>query len=248
MEAAGYIALARQDALWRQMSSVAHNIANMNTAGFKREGMMFTEYVVKTDNQESLFDRRVAYPQDFGMVRDMADGPMQTTENPLDVAIQGEGFFAVETENGPRYTRNGHFKLDIDGQIVDTNGNPVLSNAGQPFFIAPNETQIEIARDGTVSTENGPIGQLQVVRFDNPRDMQLEGGHLLAPPPGAQPQPVDRVQLSQGMIEQSNVDPITEITRMIKVQRSYESIQQMIDEENERQKEAINTFTQLARG
>jgi len=242
MENAGYIALSRQTALWRQMDQVANNIANVNTAGFKSEQMLFTDYVAKVRTDRSLFRDKVAYTQDFGTVRDLSEGAFNATGNSFDVAIKGEGYFTVEDMNGDRfYTRNGHFKLDADGQLVTTSGELLISEAEQPIIMAPNEREITVARDGTVSTENGPVGRLKLATFEDEREMKRAGNGLYSVE-GMDPQPVENPHLVQGMLEGSNVNPVLEMTRMIDVQRSYEQAQKMIDNEHERRRSTIQAY------
>ncbi len=242
MENAGYIALSRQTALWRQMDQIANNMANVNTAGFKGERVLFTDYLAKVRTDRSLFRDTIAYTEDFGMVRDLSEGALQTTGNPLDVAIKGDGYFAVENQDGQRfYTRSGRFKLDADGQITTSSGEILLSDTDQPIVLAPTETEITISRDGTVTTENGQIGRLRLVGFADQRALKKVTEGLYDA--GEQtPTPLSAPHVTQGMLEGSNVNPISEITRMISVQRAYESAQKMIETEHDRQRQAIDAF------
>ncbi|MGE4529551.1 MAG: flagellar basal-body rod protein FlgF [Rhodospirillaceae bacterium] len=243
MENAGYIALSRQTALWRQMDQIANNMANVNTAGFKGEQMLFTDYVAAVRTDRSLFRDKIAYTEDFGTVRDLSEGAMRSTGNPFDVAIKGDGYFTVEAENGDRfYTRNGHFKLNADGQLATSSGELLISDTDTPVVFAPNETEITIARDGTISTENGQIGRLRLVSFDNQRALNKAGDGLYAPREDQTPTPLAAPHLVQGMLEGSNVNPVVEITRMINVQRSYERTQKMIDTEHQRVSDAIEAY------
>lgn len=242
MQTPSYIALSRQTALWRQMDVVANNIANMNTPGFKAEGMLFTQYLARSRGSEGPGSDMLAYTQDFGTVRDVSPGPMNTTGNPLDLAINGDGYFEVETDFGAFYTRNGRLMLDQDGMIVTSAGHPVMSTAGTPFFIAPNESEITVAQDGTVSTENGQIGRLRLVSFENEQALRrVQAG--LYDAGGQTPQEMASVSIEQGTLEGSNVIATEQITHMIKVHRAYETVQQMIDAESERQKQAMKTLS-----
>jgi len=245
METTSYIALSRQAALWRQMDMVANNLANMNTPSFKGEHMMFRDYVVKARAADRPFGDRVAFVQDVSIYRDMSEGALTQTSNPLDVAVRGNGFMVIDTPQGPRYTRNGHFRLDESGQMVTADGFPVLSNSDQPFFFAPNEQNVTIAADGTVSTENGQVGKIRVVGFENAQDLRKVSGGLFETE--AQPQDVDRPQVVQGMIEESNIKPVVEVTKMIELQRSYEAVQRMIDNESERVRKAIDVLGRTSR-
>ncbi|KAA5606759.1 flagellar basal-body rod protein FlgF [Roseospira marina] len=242
MQTPSYIALSRQTALWRQMDVVANNIANMNTPGFKGESLMFSEYRTPSRGTDSAFADMLSYTYDFGSHRDVALGPMEQTGNPLDLAINGPGYFEVETDFGRFYTRNGRFMLDADGMVVTGQGHPVLSTNGTPFFVAPNERDIVIARDGTVSTENGAIGQLNIVSFEDEQALlRVQAGLYDA---GEQdPQAAEGLAIEQGMLEGSNVEPTREITRLIDTQRAYEAVQKLIEDESDRQQRAIKALT-----
>jgi len=246
MENTSYIALSRQTALWRKLDVVANNIANMNTPAYKGEHVLFTEYLARSRGADSPFGDRLAYTVDHGTYRDVERGPMQMTGNPLDVAIDGEGYFEVETDFGRYYTRNGRFMLDKDGMMVTTEGHPVLTTTGAPIFIAPNEHDITIERDGSISTETGPVGRLRVVSFEDEQAMlRIQAGMYDAQ--DQEPQDVEVVSLEQGTIEGANVEPVIEMTRLIDVHRAYESIQQLIESEGERQRNAIQALSGVNR-
>jgi flagellar basal-body rod protein FlgF len=245
METTSYVALSRQAALWRQMDMVANNLANMNTTGFKSENMMFRDYVLKSKAFDRPFGDKTAFVQDVSVFRDMSEGALTSTGNPLDVAIKGDGFMVVDTPQGARYTRNGTFRLDESGQMVTADGFPVLSTSDQPFFFAPNERSVSIASDGTVSTENGQVGKIRVVKFENPQDLRKVSGGLYQTDANAQD--VEKPQVVQGMIEVSNVQPVVEMTKMIQVQRNYESVQRMIENEHDRVRKAIDVLGRTSR-
>ncbi len=241
METTSIIALSRQAVLRRKMDIVANNIANMNTAGFQAERMMFTDYLVKSRSADSVFGEKHAYVRDIASVRSTAEGSIENTNNPLDLALKGEGYFVIETEGGEKYTRNGRFQLDSEGQLVTQQGFPVLSAAGQPFFISPADKEINIARDGTVSTENGELGKIRVVKFGNEQAMRQTSGGLFTT--NESPEDVGSPNVVQGALEGSNVQPVVELTRMIKVQRAYESVSKMIEKEDERIKRMLRTLS-----
>ncbi|CAA6604521.1 Flagellar basal body rod protein [Rhodospirillaceae bacterium LM-1] len=245
METTSYVALSRQAALWRQMDMVANNLANMNTPAFKAENMMFRDYVLQSRTADRPFGDKTAYVQDVSIYRNMSEGAITETGNPLDVAIKGEGFMVVDTPQGQRYSRSGHFRLDESGQLVTAEGHPVLSTTDQPFFFAPNEQSVSIAADGTVSTENGQVGKLRLVKFENDQELRKVSGGLYQTE--AQPQDVDKPHVVQGMIEGSNVLPVVEVGKMIQVQRSYEAVQRMIENEHERVRKAIDVLGRTSR-
>ena len=232
MENTSLIALSRQGTLRRQMNVVAHNIANMNTTGFKGEKMLFIQHLVKSRGGERIIGDKLAFVRDIATVRDVSEGPLEKTGNSLDLAVRGDGYFVVETEAGERYTRSGRFHLDEDGQMVNDQGHPVLSSGGQPFFFSTEDNNIAISRDGTVATENGELGRIRVVTFENEQRLRVAAGGLYET--DDQPDDVDSPDVVQGMLEGSNVEPIIELTRMIEVSRSYDAAKKFIDKEDER--------------
>jgi flagellar basal-body rod protein FlgF len=236
MENALLIGLSRQMAMTREMSTIANNLANMNTSGFKSEAMLFDQFLME-DASEGSQASKITFVQDFGQHRNLRDGTLQMTANPFDVAITGDGFFRVQTENDILYTRNGHFRLDEAGQLVTAGGEPVLTDADAPMLFAQDETDITIARDGTVSSSLGLRGKISVVTFENLQNMRNVGGTLLSTLQDEQP--VDEPRVVQGALEGSNVQPIVEMTNMIEVTRSYASAQKLIDQSDQMRRKAI---------
>lgn len=243
MDNTSYIALSRQNALARQMEIVANNLANANTVGFKGEQPVFVEYLVKSQNNERPFNDKLSFVQDMGIFRDTRDGAMSFTGNPLDVSLNGEGYFVVDAGDSQQYTRGGHFQLNESGQLVSGEGLPVLSSNDQPFFFAPNEATISISRDGTVRTENGDVGRLRVVKFENEQELRKVNGGLYTTEQRAED--IQKSDVLQGAIEESNISPILEMTRMIEIQRAYESANKMIETENERRRKAVDVISRV---
>lgn len=243
MENTSYIALSRQAALWRQMEVVANNMANANTPAYKGEAMMFREYLVDTRSDRRAVGDKVAFVQDVGVLRDTREGPLTKTDNPFDFALHGDGMFQIETQAGMRFTRNGHFRLDEGGMLVNTQGFAVMDERDSPLIFAPNETRVEVARDGTVSTENGVVGKLKVVKFANDQEVRKAGDGLYETT--QTPEQVERPDIAQGMMEESNVQPVIEITRMTQILREYQGVQKMIDAENDRQMKAIQALANV---
>ncbi len=147
MESTAYIALSRQMVLDRQMDVIAHNIANATTSGFKAESMLLEPVPVDAGERQ-----RLAFVQDLGMVRDLSPGPITTTGNPFDLAIEGAGYFAIQTAGGVRYGRSGQLHLNDVGELATADGDPVLDDGGAPLALPLDAGPITIAADGTVST------------------------------------------------------------------------------------------------
>ena len=163
MDASSYVALSRQLALQRHLAVIANNIANATTTGFLGEEMNFEAVI-----QRASRDVRIAYVQDLSPKPDLGEGEMRVTRGPFDFAIAGNGFFAVETDRGVRYTRSGHFRLDDQNRLVTTDGHPVLNVDGQPIDLPGDPSRVQAAADGTLSLDGEVIGQLQRVRFEEP--------------------------------------------------------------------------------
>ena len=237
METSTLIALSRQGGILRQLDIVANNIANMNTTGFKGEQMMFTQHLVKSGGGQRLLGPKLAFTRDIATMLDTSDGPMEKTGNSLDLGINGEGYFVIQTENGERYTRNGHFQLDDGGQLVNQNGDPLLSTANEPLFLSPEDTEIAISRDGTVSTNNGDLGRIRLVGFENPQNLKRGADGLFNT--DERPKDIESPEINQGMLEGSNVKPIFEMARMITIHRNYDNIRNFIKREDERMRNMV---------
>ena len=185
----------------------------------------------------------IAFVQDYGTVRNLEEGPFTPTGNPLDLALSGNAYFVVETDQGKRYTRNGHLHVNNEGRLVNATGWPILDEDDRAFDITLNDYNLTIANDGTVDSENpdreGPIGRIQVVTFENEQALRQLGDGLYTSNEDPDQVPVEEIKMSPGMIEESNVQPIIEITRMIWTLRAYQSTQKMMETEHDLQRRAI---------
>ena len=218
----------------------------MNTPAYRRQSAVFTSYLASTPNNNALSQQQLAYTQDYGIETDTTAGPIEVTDNPMDLSIDHKGFFVVRTADGDRYTRAGRFMLDSKGQLSTADGQLVMSTSNSPIIVAPNELQFHVGQDGTVSTENATIGKVKVVTFTNEQTMRRSSGSLWEPPADQQPKAVPNPRITQGSLENSNVNPIIEMTRMIEVQRSYANTQGMLDSEDERVKQTIDVLSRLS--
>ncbi len=236
MENSLTIALARQSVLGRQMDVIATNLANLETAGFKAETMIFKETLTQTAEGEFL-----SLVHDVGFVRDLSEGPMVGTQSPLDLAIHGQGYFVVDTPDGERYTRHGVFQLDDLGKIVTTEGHPVLNNGGAPITVPLETSSITITRDGTISADAEEIGKIKLVGFENPQALSKTGSGLYQAI-GQSPTPDPDSEVLQGMVESSNVKGVIEMTRMIDTVRSYQAAAKLGDTEHQRILDAIDAL------
>jgi flagellar basal-body rod protein FlgF len=243
METPTYIAISSQLALRTNMDIIANNMANMNTPAFKAERLIFIEHLKQpTPNDKQSF------VQDIGTMRDISEGPLQKTDNPFDLAISGEGYFTIETPLGNRYTRHGRFQLDAESRLVTGQGNPVLDNGGSVINIPAGGGRVEVSGDGTLSTSAGPIAKFGLVKFEDEQRLNRSANNLYIATDGQEPQDVENPKIAQGMLEESNVQAISELNAMIKVHRSHQSLGRAIQQEHERQMKAITRISRRASG
>lgn len=223
------IHLSRLIALERKLDVAAHNVANSDTTGFRARQLSFREYLKpekevdetgKTERPLSLVDPRFQFS-------DASQGALQQTGNPLDLAIQGDGYLVVRTLQGDRYTRAGALTIDGSGRIVALSGEPIMGKNG-PLQVPPNDGEVSVAADGTVSTKQAVLGQLRLVRFAHPELLQPAGESLLR----ADQAPIDlgsgQVVLISGALEKSNVETTREMSRLAEITRSYEMVGRLL--------------------
>jgi flagellar basal-body rod protein FlgF len=226
-------ALSRQSGLMRELNVIANNIANASTAGFKREASVFSEYVVKRDGPS------VSMGALRGHYAVLDEGAYVRTDGTFDIAIGGEGFFAVETEGSVFLTRGGQFQLDGEGRLVTPEGYAVLDEAGGTIEIPAEAVDITVSPDGVISADGLALAQLGV--FSAPGDsLQRRGNNLWEPTESYSF--VDAPIVRQGFIEQSNVNPVLEMARLIEAQRLFEAGQNLLEESGKRRSEMIQSL------
>ncbi len=233
MDAAGYVALTRQSGLMQEMQVVANNIANISTAGFRREGVVFAEHVARLEGEPSLSMAHAS-----GRVLDLTQAGVSQTGGSLDFAIQGEGFFLVETPQGNRLTRAGSFTPSAEGELVTPEGYRLLDAGEAPVFVPPGASVL-LGADGTLSANGQPVAQIGLWLPEDPNALRHQSGTLFD---GGAVQPAEGATLMQGFLEDSNVNPVSEIARMIEVQRAYEMGQKFLDAEDSRARTVIQTL------
>jgi len=243
MKNPSYIGLSLQVALQRKMDTIANNVANMNTTGFKAQRQMFSQYLLPKNGAATSTTDRMAMAMDYGSYRDQREGPITVTGNPLDVALTGDGYLTVQGPNGPLYTRGGSLTMGGDGTLSDQEGHPVLDDSGSPIVIQQDDKQISIAEDGVISARRGQIAKLGVFRFDRPNFLQAVGGGRYQTTEPALADPDTKIR--QGALEGSNVQPIWEMSQMIDVQRSYETVSNLMQTQNENEKDMIAKLSSL---
>jgi flagellar basal-body rod protein FlgF len=239
MESSSYIALSRMIAQEHALEVRATNIANAGTPGYKGQSVLFSDYLVRQNGQGLPPGGRVLQMvQDRATYRDYTQGQVTKTDNALDLALQGSGFFAVQTPRGERYTRAGRFSLSAGGQIVDINGYPVMGTDSKPMQVPPGSSHINVAADGSISADTGDVGKFKVLKFDDAQALQGEGGSLFASKQAGIPDTAP--QIVQGVVEEANVQPIVELTSMMSEMRDFDFTSQFVDNEAQREQSAID--------
>lgn len=233
MDNAGYTALTRQSGLMAEMRTIANNIANANTTGFRAEGVIFAEHIKQTGSD--------SVSMATASVRDtvLTQGAMAQTGGPFDLAIEGDGFFLIDTPNGQRLTRAGSFTPNEVGDLVTMDGHPVLDAGGAPVFIPTGLGPVGIAPDGTISAGGRPVGQIGLFVPDDPLSLTREDGVRFS---ANDVLPAEDARMLQGYVEESNVDPVLQVARMIEVQRAYELGQSFMENEDKRIRGVIDTL------
>ena len=241
MDNAGYIGLTRQTGLWKEMQVVANNVANMSTTGFRREGVVFTEDIQAVPNEGG----GIAMAAARARFSDPSQGAVKQTGNPTDLAIQGRGYFMVETPDGNRLTRAGAFAMNPEGEMVNPDGYRLLDTGGAPIFIPPDAANVTVSQDGTVSADGNPLARIGIFDVQDENAMTRQFGTLFNPGK-AEPLAMENATVLQGYIEGSNVNPVTEMARMIEVQRTYEMGMKFLENEDQRIRNVTRTLGQRA--
>lgn len=237
MENSIYLGLSRQITLQTNLDIVANNIANVNTSGYRAQSPMFEEYLTDPrGNGDPL-----SFVLDYGQFSSTAPGPMTQTGNSFNVALNGPGFLTVQLPDGSvAYTRDGDFQKNQQGQLLTASGYPVVG-AGGPITVPADSTEFVVDERGVISDQKGQIGRLNIVEFENLQSLKPTGGNAYTSKD--QPVEAEKTTVAQGFLEGSNVQPVVETTRMIKILRQFQSVQRMLEAEHERQRTAIQRLT-----
>jgi flagellar basal-body rod protein FlgF len=247
------IALSWQTAMRRELEVVANNVANLSTNGYKNDNSQFAEFLMPGAHADQFAgpDRRLSFVQDRGTWHDFSQGPFQQTGGPLDTAIDGEGFFVVQTPRGERYTRNGAFQLNNVGELVTSAGDRVMGEGG-PIVLQNTDRDIVVTSDGTVKVREGlsltsdsTRGKLRLVTFANPQSLRKDGTSMFSAPVGVQPRPAEKVNITQGVVEKSNVHSVLEMTRMIEITRKYTEVANMVQQQSDMRRSAIQQLAEV---
>lgn len=238
MDNAGYATLTRQSGLMREMQVVANNMANMASTGYRREAVVFAEFVRDLGSAHdslSMATPRAAFTSE-------AQGALTRTGRPLDLAVEGSGYFLVAAPEGPMLTRAGNFLRAADGGIVTSDGMALLDAGGAPVLVPPGAAAISAASDGTLSVDGLPITRIGLWEASGPGTTERRAGSRFLVDGAPVPAEEGSGRIVQGFLESSNVSPVSEVARMIEVQRTYELGQGFLDREDERIRAVIRTF------
>ena len=249
MEGPTYVTLSAQIALQKELDVVANNVANASTTGFKADRQLFQTYV----DQLNVPGGNIAFVQDRATYIDRSAGPIQVTDNSLDVAVQGDGYLSVNSPQGTLYTRNGHLQVGQDGTLLDSSGRAVLSPDGTPIQLPDQYTDLQIQGDGTVNVRvNGAwqnVGQIGTFRPTDPLALRKTGDGLFTDPSNAM-QPIEsgdpESHLVQGALDGSTVQPVREIANMTELGRAYEQLSTLLSDDNDRERKMIAALGQPA--
>jgi len=214
-----YIATAGAVAQSNALDATSNNIANASTSGFHGDRITFREALTAAKSAD-------VHLVGAGTARvDSQAGALQQTDNPLDLALEGDGMFAIQTPNGERYTRSGNFKLDDTRRLVTADGLQVRGQGGAAITIPPEAQQIAIGADGSVTADGNAVGKLELVNFAS-KQLKREGSSLFS----ATGKPIvgEPPKVRSGMLEQSNVNVIRGVVDLVKVSRTYESLMRVI--------------------
>jgi flagellar basal-body rod protein FlgF len=246
MDATTYVALSAQVALQKQLETVANNVANAGTAGFKADRPFFQSFVDKLADPAG---GGVAFVEDAATYVDRSSGPIEVTGNPLDIAVDGNGYIAVAATQGTEYTRDGHLRVGPDGTLNDSAGRNILGADGAPIQLPQGFTNVDIKANGNIKvTVNGrtqDVAQIGLFRPNNPVAIRKGGdGALTASQNAMDPVPPDdqTVRIVQGSIEGSTVQPMSEIANMTELSRAYDRLQSLLTNENDRENKMIDTL------
>ncbi|MEI9408977.1 flagellar basal-body rod protein FlgF [Mesorhizobium salmacidum] len=232
-----YVALSAQMALERRLDTIADNVANASTVGFRATGVKF-EDVVSGAGQKS-----VSFASSGKTYLSGAHGAMTETGNPFDFAIQGDAWFAIDTPAGTVMTRDGRFSMNENGELMSVEGHPVLDAGGAPIQLDPRNGPPKAGADGSLRQNEQLVGSIGLYNFDPGQNFVRYGNSGIVP--ARTPEPVtDRsdVGIAQGFVEESNVNPVLEMTRLIMVQRAFENTAALVRQTDSSTDEAIKTL------
>lgn len=237
MQSSLYVALSAQMALQRRMETIANNVANAAVPGFRGEETKFEAMLSDAATESVAF----ASSGDTFITRDA--GRLIRTDNPLDIAVQGDAWFAIQTSSGTVYTRDGRMQITADGELHSIDGYPILDVGGAPLQIDPNAGPIQIASDGMITQNDRQVGAVGLFEIDSHTRLQrFENSGVIPDTPATPALDFNKVGVLQGHVEGSNVNPMLEMSQLIMVSRSYAAVSSSIDQSEDSLREAIRSL------
>jgi flagellar basal-body rod protein FlgF len=230
-----YTALSGALAQQHQLDTIANNVANASTAGFRGDRAVFGELVAGAQKSQQQVDPRQEEPKSadkFVKVDqnqlDMQAGVLRKTGNPLDLGLQGDGFFVVRTAQGDRLTRSGNFMLGQNGELSTPDGSQVVGESNLPIVLPQNTKNIEVRPDGTIRADDMDVARLAIKTVKDPNALVREGTTTYNVKPGTQVESAHYVDVIQGHLEASNVNPVSGLNELITVNRTFDALQRVI--------------------
>ena len=221
MQSSFYVGLSAQTTIERRLTSVAHNIANMNTAGFRAEGVTFDTVLSQTG------ETPVAFATQGSDFIDRRSGELTKTDNPLDVAVQGDAWFAVKTPQGTAYTHDGRMRMSPTGQLLSVNNYPVLDAGGTGLILDPSAGPPVISADGMLTQKGAQVGAIGLFSIDPTAKLSRADNSGVIPDQAATPVlDFTNTGVVQGFVEGSNVNPVLEMAKLIEVQHALDGVTQ----------------------
>jgi flagellar basal-body rod protein FlgF len=221
------------------LDATANNLANANTPGYKGDSAIFREHLMSAVRGGHAV-KEMRFSAVDGFAHDYAPGPITSTGRPLDVAIEGEGFFAVTTDQGERYTRCGSFNMTPKGDILTAAGGRALNEAGKPVTVPPDAKDVRIMADGTVEANGGVIGRLKIVKFAKQAALEKEGSLLFKANQASGPARITPVTLQTEAVEGANTSVVLGMTSMVTMTRTFDAIERVIDAFSEADRRAAS--------
>jgi flagellar basal-body rod protein FlgF len=237
MQSSLYVSYSGQIALERRLATIANNIANSGTVGYRAEELKFDTVLSKFSSDPTAFSSAgKSYLSE-------KSGGMKQTGNPLDVAIQGPGWLAIQTSSGTAYTRDGRMMMKATGELVTLNGNAILDGGGAPMSVDPNAGTLRIDHDGNISQSGRSVGRIGLYTIDVSNGyLRSENSSIIPNLPANAVESFTADGFAQGYVEESNVNSVTEMTNLIMVTRSFDGLQTSIDESEASLKKALQVL------
>ncbi|MEV4608075.1 flagellar basal-body rod protein FlgF [Neorhizobium sp. LMR1-1-1.1] len=240
MQSGIYVGISSQIALERRLTTISDNIANMNTVGFRSTEVKFDQILSQTQNENNT---KIAFVSQGNDYLSMRNGELEQTGNSLDFAVKGDAWFAIQTPQGQVLTRDGRFSMSLTGELISTNGYPVVDGGGAPIQLDPRAPTPKVGQDGRIMQGDRAVGQIGVFSVDIDKGFYRADNSGIIPTDTPQAV-VDTmgVGVMQGFLEQSNVNAIGEMTQLIQVNRAFESISSLMSTSEDNFSSAMRTL------